>query len=218
MSNAIRLRLIGGAVLLFIFWFIGHYNIQGPAVLLVTFGFVAVYELLVVRPQIKNDDEQKKKHQISSGGDNTQQDIKCKNCGFVAFGISDRKAEITTCNNCGMIIGANPSPEEKAQQQQNQPFPGILPRRKQALHLCGTYLRYTIENYTNISLTIIAAALCVIAFKLFNPTPLGPTYGATKIPVVFVHGGNIDADVSGEVSVSGGSIDAEVSGTVSIDR
>ena len=53
MKKATKLRLIGGAVLLFILWLIGNYNIGGVPVLLLTFGFAAGYEYLVVRPASK---------------------------------------------------------------------------------------------------------------------------------------------------------------------
>ena len=45
-----QLRLIGGAILLFNLWLIGAYDLQGIPVLLLTFGFAAGYEYLVVRP------------------------------------------------------------------------------------------------------------------------------------------------------------------------
>ena len=50
MKKATKLRLFGGAVLLFNLWLIGHYNLEGVPVLLLTFGFAIAYELLVVRP------------------------------------------------------------------------------------------------------------------------------------------------------------------------
>lgn len=53
MKKATKLRLIGGAVLLFILWLIGNYNIDGISVLFLTFGFAAGYEYLVVRPVSK---------------------------------------------------------------------------------------------------------------------------------------------------------------------
>lgn len=45
-----KLRLIGGAILLFNLWLIGRYDLQGIPVLLLTFGFAFGYEYLVVRP------------------------------------------------------------------------------------------------------------------------------------------------------------------------
>ena len=50
MQKTTKLRLIGGAVLLFNLWLIGRYNLQGIPVLLLTFGFAFGYEFLVVRP------------------------------------------------------------------------------------------------------------------------------------------------------------------------
>jgi hypothetical protein len=44
-----KLRLLGGAVLLFNLWLIGHYSIEGLPVLLMTFGFAIAYEYVVVR-------------------------------------------------------------------------------------------------------------------------------------------------------------------------
>lgn len=53
MKKTTKLRLIGGGVLLFNLWLIGRYNLQGVPVLLLTFGFAAGYEYLVVRPAAK---------------------------------------------------------------------------------------------------------------------------------------------------------------------
>lgn len=50
MKETTKLRLIGAAALLFILWLIGTYDIQGIPSLLMTFGFAAGYEYLVVRP------------------------------------------------------------------------------------------------------------------------------------------------------------------------
>ncbi|WP_169847300.1 hypothetical protein [Halopseudomonas pachastrellae] len=49
MQTKTQLRLIGGVILLFNFWLIGTYDLQGIPVLLLTFGFAACYEYLVVR-------------------------------------------------------------------------------------------------------------------------------------------------------------------------
>lgn len=43
------MRLFGGAVILFNLWLGGHYNIEGVALLIMTFGFAVGYELVVVR-------------------------------------------------------------------------------------------------------------------------------------------------------------------------
>jgi hypothetical protein len=53
MKKTTKLRLIGGGVLLFNLWLIGHYNLAGIPVLLLTFGFAVGYEYLVVRPASK---------------------------------------------------------------------------------------------------------------------------------------------------------------------
>ena len=53
MRATTKLRLFGGAIFLFNLWAIGQYNISGIPVLLLTFGFVIGYELLVVRPAAK---------------------------------------------------------------------------------------------------------------------------------------------------------------------
>lgn len=50
MKKTTKLRLIGGAILLFNLWLIGAYNLEGVPVLLLTFGFAVGYEYLVVRP------------------------------------------------------------------------------------------------------------------------------------------------------------------------
>ena len=47
--------MFGGAVILFNLWLIGQYNLEGIAVLLMTFGFAIGYELLVVRPVAKSE-------------------------------------------------------------------------------------------------------------------------------------------------------------------
>ena len=59
MKRTTKLRLIGGGVLLFILWLIGNYNIEGVTVLVVTFGFAAGYEYLVVRPAKKSTEAEK---------------------------------------------------------------------------------------------------------------------------------------------------------------
>lgn len=53
MKKSTKLRLFGGAVLLFNLWLIGRYGLEGVPVLLLTFGFAIGYELLVVRPVAK---------------------------------------------------------------------------------------------------------------------------------------------------------------------
>lgn len=55
MKRATKLRLFGGAVLLFNLWAIGQYNISGIPVLLLTLGFAIGYEFLVVRPMSKSE-------------------------------------------------------------------------------------------------------------------------------------------------------------------
>jgi hypothetical protein len=49
MKNSTKLRLFGGAVLLFNLWLIGNYNLKGIPVIILTFGFAIGFELLVVR-------------------------------------------------------------------------------------------------------------------------------------------------------------------------
>jgi hypothetical protein len=53
MKRSTKLRLFGGAVILFNLWLVGRYNLEGIAVLLLTFGFAIGYELVVVRPAAK---------------------------------------------------------------------------------------------------------------------------------------------------------------------
>jgi hypothetical protein len=55
MKKTTKLRLIGGAVLLFNLWLIGAYHLSGIPVLLLTIGFAVGYELLVVRPAKSSD-------------------------------------------------------------------------------------------------------------------------------------------------------------------
>jgi hypothetical protein len=81
------------------------------------------------------------------------------------------------------------------------------------------------DTYSKAVLTIIALALCAITLKLFNPqfaSNGAPTRGdflalrsisdsqqrkeafrklTNSLPVVWIQGGQIDADVSGSVSV-----------------
>ncbi len=57
MKKATKLRLVGGAVLLFNLWLIGQYNLSGIPVLLLTFGFAVGYEFFVVRPASKGEQE-----------------------------------------------------------------------------------------------------------------------------------------------------------------
>lgn len=57
MKKTTKLRLLGGAVLLFNLWLIGQYRLEGLPVLLLTFGFAIGYELLVVRPAKPKDDQ-----------------------------------------------------------------------------------------------------------------------------------------------------------------
>ena len=55
MKKSTKLRLFGGAVILFNLWLIGQYKLEGIAVLLLTFGFAIGYELVVVRPFSKTE-------------------------------------------------------------------------------------------------------------------------------------------------------------------
>jgi len=81
------------------------------------------------------------------------------------------------------------------------------------------------DKTSKVILTVIAVALCAIAFKLYFPSSSfsgAPTYGdfialrevkdpkqrkekrlnlMKKLPLVRVQGGNVDADVSGSVSI-----------------
>lgn len=59
MKKATKLRLFGGAVLLFNLWLIGQYNLSGVPVLLLTFGFAIGFEYLIVRPVTKGEQEPK---------------------------------------------------------------------------------------------------------------------------------------------------------------
>ena len=53
MKKSTKLRLFGALVILVNLIIIGSYNITGLPVILMTFGFAVVYELLVVRPTIE---------------------------------------------------------------------------------------------------------------------------------------------------------------------
>jgi hypothetical protein len=49
-TKSTKFRLLGGVVLIFNLWLIGHYNLAGIPALLLTFGFAVGFEYLVVRP------------------------------------------------------------------------------------------------------------------------------------------------------------------------
>jgi len=53
MKKSTKLRLFGGAVLLFNLWAIGNYDVNGIPALLMTVGFAIAFEYLVVRPLSK---------------------------------------------------------------------------------------------------------------------------------------------------------------------
>lgn len=59
MKKATKLRLFGGAILLFNLWLIGQYNLSGVPVPLLTFGFAIGFEFLVVRPVARGEKEPK---------------------------------------------------------------------------------------------------------------------------------------------------------------
>lgn len=147
-----------------------------------------------------NDREQ------SGGG---MAEVKCKTCGFVAFGSSPEKALVSTCNNCGAIMGEDPEASKI-----RLPKAGITQKGK-VVALCRSLHLFTSTNYTNIVLTVIAIAICIIAYKQCVPTSPFVTWGdlsraslagdnkglRDKIPVIRIQGGSIDAEVSGSVSI-----------------
>lgn len=55
MKKSTKLRLFGGAVILFNLWLIGQHNLEGLAVVLLTFGFASSYEIIVVRPMVTSE-------------------------------------------------------------------------------------------------------------------------------------------------------------------
>ena len=52
MRTPTKLRLFGAAVVLFNLWLVGEYRLSAVPTLLLTFGFAALYEWLVVRPSV----------------------------------------------------------------------------------------------------------------------------------------------------------------------
>jgi hypothetical protein len=50
LSKPAKLRIVGGVILVFNFWLIGHFGLEGVTVLLLTFGFALGFEYFVVRP------------------------------------------------------------------------------------------------------------------------------------------------------------------------
>lgn len=81
MSRTLRLRLVGGAIFLFNLWLVGRFNIEGPAVGVITIGFVVAYEYFVVRPANKEphkaipltDQQPKEERQIAASGETTNE-------------------------------------------------------------------------------------------------------------------------------------------------
>jgi hypothetical protein len=55
MKRSTTLRLTGGAIVLVNLWAVGHYAISGLPVLLMTVGVAVAFELLLVRPAIKDE-------------------------------------------------------------------------------------------------------------------------------------------------------------------
>lgn len=53
MKKATKLRLLGGAVILFFLWFIGHFHMANLPVLTLLLGLAIGYEILVVGPHVK---------------------------------------------------------------------------------------------------------------------------------------------------------------------
>jgi len=60
MKKTTKLRLLGGAILLFNLCLIGQYHLDGIPVLVLTFGFAFGYEYLVVRPAKRRPEEEVK--------------------------------------------------------------------------------------------------------------------------------------------------------------
>ena len=53
MKKATTLRLFGGTLILFLLWFVGHFNIGGIPMVALIFGFAIGYEVLIVGPHVK---------------------------------------------------------------------------------------------------------------------------------------------------------------------
>ena len=53
MKKATKLRILGGAVVLFLLWLIGHFNMANFPILALLFGLALGYEILVVGPHVK---------------------------------------------------------------------------------------------------------------------------------------------------------------------
>jgi hypothetical protein len=53
MKTSTKLRLLGAAIIIFNLWLIGHFNISGLPVLLLTLGVAIGFEVWLVRPAIK---------------------------------------------------------------------------------------------------------------------------------------------------------------------
>lgn len=55
MKTSTKLRLFGAVIVLFNLWMAGNYNIGVIPLLVLTFGFAAGFEILVVRPAAKKE-------------------------------------------------------------------------------------------------------------------------------------------------------------------
>jgi len=44
-----QLRIIGGMIILFNLWFIGNYQIEGIAILLMTLGVALIFEFVLIK-------------------------------------------------------------------------------------------------------------------------------------------------------------------------
>lgn len=59
MKQSTKLRFVGAAIILFNLWLIGQYNLTGIPVLLLTVGVAVAFEMLLVRPALKDEKAQK---------------------------------------------------------------------------------------------------------------------------------------------------------------
>ena len=81
MKKKTKLRLFGGLVILVNLMLIGHYNLQGFEVLVLTFGFAIVYEFFVVKNAI--EEPSPKTH------------VRCPDCKELVL------KEARVCKHCG---------------------------------------------------------------------------------------------------------------------